>query len=30
MGLEEAAAQLSAYEAELVPGLFQTQDYART
>ncbi|HEY6424825.1 MAG TPA: helix-turn-helix transcriptional regulator [Pseudonocardiaceae bacterium] len=29
-GLEEAASRLSWYEAELVPGLFQTEDYART
>jgi transcriptional regulator with XRE-family HTH domain len=30
IGLEEAASQLSWYEAELVPGLLQTEDYART
>jgi transcriptional regulator with XRE-family HTH domain len=30
IGLEEAAARLSWYESELVPGLFQTADYART
>lgn len=30
IGLEEAAARFSWYEAELVPGLFQTADYART
>jgi transcriptional regulator with XRE-family HTH domain len=30
IGLEAAAARLSTYEAELVPGLFQTEDYART
>ncbi|UZI29115.1 helix-turn-helix domain-containing protein [Streptomyces sp. VB1] len=30
IGLEEAAASLSWYEAELIPGLFQTPDYART
>ena len=30
IGLEEAAARLSWYEAELVPGLLQTPDYART
>jgi transcriptional regulator with XRE-family HTH domain len=29
LGLEEAAAGLSWYEAELVPGLLQTEDYAR-
>ncbi|MFD7086799.1 helix-turn-helix domain-containing protein [Streptomyces sp. NPDC059896] len=29
IGLEEAAERLSWYEAELVPGLFQTPDYAR-
>jgi hypothetical protein len=29
IGLEEAASQLSWYETELVPGLFQTEDYAR-
>lgn len=30
IGLEEAADRLSWYESELVPGLFQTEDYART
>lgn len=30
IGLEEAAAKLSWYEAELVPGLLQTPGYART
>src|SRR6266478_6547945 len=30
IGLEEAASQLSWYESELVPGLLQTEDYART
>jgi transcriptional regulator with XRE-family HTH domain len=30
IGLEEAAAELRWYEAELVPGLFQTAAYART
>lgn len=30
IGLEEAAASLNWYESELVPGLFQTADYART
>lgn len=30
IGLEEAAARLSWYESELVPGLLQTEDYART
>jgi transcriptional regulator with XRE-family HTH domain len=30
LGLEEAAERLSWYEAELVPGLLQTDDYART
>jgi transcriptional regulator with XRE-family HTH domain len=29
IGLEEAAAQIAWYEAELVPGLLQTEDYAR-
>ena len=29
IGLEEAAAQLSAYQPELVPGLLQTEQYAR-
>jgi hypothetical protein len=30
IGLEEAASRLCWYEAELVPGLLQTPDYART
>src|SRR5579862_1161567 len=30
IGLEAAAARLIKYEPELVPGLFQTEDYART
>ena len=30
VGLEEAASRLSMYESELVPGLLQTEDYART
>jgi hypothetical protein len=30
LGLEEAAAQLAGYRSELVPGLLQTEDYART
>jgi transcriptional regulator with XRE-family HTH domain len=30
IGLEEAASQISWYESELVPGLFQTDEYART
>ncbi|MFB6518594.1 helix-turn-helix domain-containing protein [Streptomyces sp. NPDC056401] len=30
IGLEEAASSLNWYETELVPGLFQTADYART
>ena len=30
VGLEAAAMRLSWYEQELVPGLFQTEDYART
>lgn len=30
VGLEAAATRMSKFEAELVPGLFQTQDYART
>ncbi|MFC4009371.1 helix-turn-helix domain-containing protein [Nonomuraea purpurea] len=30
IGLEEAASQLSWYESELIPGLLQTPDYART
>ncbi|MFD5187388.1 helix-turn-helix domain-containing protein [Streptomyces sp. NPDC058357] len=29
IGLEEAAERLAWYEAELIPGLFQTPDYAR-
>lgn len=29
IGLEEAASQLAWYESELVPGLLQTEDYAR-
>jgi transcriptional regulator with XRE-family HTH domain len=29
IGLEEAASRFSWYESELVPGLFQTEDYAR-
>lgn len=29
IGLEEAASQFRSYEAELVPGIFQTEDYAR-
>jgi transcriptional regulator with XRE-family HTH domain len=29
IGLEEAASQISTYESELVPGLFQTEEYAR-
>jgi hypothetical protein len=29
IGLEEAASHFSWYESELVPGLFQTEDYAR-
>lgn len=29
IGLEESAAHFSWYESELVPGLFQTEDYAR-
>jgi hypothetical protein len=29
IGLEEAASQLSAYQTELVPGLLQTEQYAR-
>ncbi len=28
LGLEEAAAQISTYEAQFVPGLLQTEDYA--
>ncbi|MGH3829948.1 MAG: helix-turn-helix domain-containing protein [Pseudonocardiaceae bacterium] len=30
IGLEEAASRFASYESELVPGLFQTEDYART
>jgi transcriptional regulator with XRE-family HTH domain len=30
IGLEEAASRLCWYESELVPGLLQTEDYART
>jgi len=30
IGLEEAVSSLSWYESELVPGLLQTEDYART
>jgi transcriptional regulator with XRE-family HTH domain len=30
IGLEEAASSISTYESELIPGLFQAQDYART
>lgn len=30
IGLESAAARLSWYEQELIPGLLQTEDYART
>lgn len=30
IGLEEAASQISWYEAELVPGLLQTEQYARS
>jgi transcriptional regulator with XRE-family HTH domain len=30
IGLEEAASQLAWYESELVPGLLQSEDYART
>lgn len=30
VGLEEAASTLSDYVSDLVPGLFQTEDYART
>lgn len=29
LGMEEAAAELDTYEAELVPGLLQTEDYVR-
>ncbi|GAA2144445.1 helix-turn-helix domain-containing protein [Glycomyces algeriensis] len=29
VGLEEDATQISTYQAEVVPGLFQTKDYAR-
>lgn len=30
VGLEEAASRFAWYESELIPGLFQTEDYART
>jgi len=30
VGLEAAASRLSVYSQELIPGLFQTEDYART
>ena len=30
VGLEEAASHLAGYQSELVPGLLQTEDYART
>ena len=30
IGLEEAASEISWYESELVPGLLQTEEYART
>jgi Domain of unknown function (DUF5753)/Helix-turn-helix domain len=30
LGLEEAASELTWYESELIPGLLQTADYART
>ncbi|MDT0443859.1 helix-turn-helix domain-containing protein [Streptomyces johnsoniae] len=30
IGLEEAASEIDWYESDLVPGLFQTADYART
>jgi transcriptional regulator with XRE-family HTH domain len=30
IGLEEAASRIACYESELVPGLFQTEAYART
>ncbi|HWR48160.1 MAG TPA: DUF5753 domain-containing protein, partial [Pseudonocardiaceae bacterium] len=30
IGLEEAASRFAWYESELIPGLFQTEDYART
>lgn len=30
IGLEEAASRMSVYEADMVPGLLQTTDYART
>jgi Domain of unknown function (DUF5753)/Helix-turn-helix domain len=30
VGLEAAATRMSKFESELVPGLFQTEDYART
>ena len=29
VGLEEAASQIRAYEVQFVPGLLQTEDYAR-
>jgi hypothetical protein len=29
IGLEEAAHEFSSFEAQIVPGLFQTEDYAR-
>jgi transcriptional regulator with XRE-family HTH domain len=29
IGLEEAASQIASYQADLVPGLLQTEDYAR-
>src|SRR5262249_19729273 len=30
IGLEESASAVRVYESELVPGMFQTEDYART
>ncbi|MFJ9555893.1 helix-turn-helix domain-containing protein [Nocardiopsis sp. NPDC101807] len=30
IGLEEAAFELSTFESQLIPGLFQTEDYARS
>jgi transcriptional regulator with XRE-family HTH domain len=30
IGLEEATSQILTYESELIPGLFQTEEYART
>jgi transcriptional regulator with XRE-family HTH domain len=30
IGLEEAASQICQYQSELMPGLFQTEEYART